>query len=934
MILLPLFVSLVPGLALASDLGEFLGRRVTRVDVTIEGAPGSSSAEMMSMVTISAGQDFSPIRIRESLAALYSSGLIAGARVEGTASGSDGVVLRFIVKPQARIDNVLFEGNRIFTAAELRARLNQLDPGERLSENAVNEGAGELVAFYSARGYYKARVEPEIRLDQTGTRASVIYRVTPGDQARVSRYTLDVKGTRIDLSKTTRPAAIVEGKPFTQAAVGEEVERIHEAYLQADYLAARVNSSIAADLIDNSVAVTIAVDSGPRVMVEVEGFEIDEKTKKKILPFYTLGGIDDFALEEGRRRLSDHVQQRGYFFAEVIRPVSPGTAGELVRLKYTVEAGRRYKLKDIDIEGMDAIPSQDIQDQFKSREAAFISLFGRGRGVTSNEMLRQDANLLQKRLREIGYRKALVEVRRGVSLEGEDLLITFDVKQGPRSYIEALNLRGNNVFTSGELRERLEAKPDDPLVSSELSQNADRLLTTYNTEGFANAEVVSEIADVGSVDGQDRVRVHFSINEGVRSRIRSVNTRGVALTNPGRLERDFYLFKEGEWLRTDRLQETERALYETNAFNSVTITSEPVGRTETGVELRDVTVDLAEAKRYLLIYGFGYQSSRSENHVPGLEFLKGARGLVQLSNTNMFGKVYAGSVQLRVSQDELLGQLSFQNPRPFGKNYPTLITLFARRQAETSFLSDRYSVSIQTEKRFSDEAIGYFSYTFERIKNSPPEADVERSQAPVRLGRVGPSYAQDSRDNAFDPTQGALTLGSLSVASTIFGGNEQFVKFQAEHARYYRISRFRDTVYSLSGRLGLATPFGGKQTLPISERFFAGGSRDLRGFGHEEAGPRNIETGLPDGGNAVLVINNELRFPIIGILGGSVFADTGNVFRRVKDFRIQDLTQTFGFGLRLKTPIGPVRVDLGVLVLNRPAGAPSSKVHFSFGQTF
>ena len=181
---------------------------------------------------------------------------------------------------------------------------------------------------------------------------------------------------------------------------------------------------------------------------------------------------------------------------------------------------------------------------------------------------------------------------------------------------------------------------------------------------------------------------------------------------------------------------------------------------------------------------------------------------------------------------------------------------------------------------------------------------------------------------------GAFTLGSLSIASTVLGGNEQFVKLVAEHSRYYPIRRFRETVYSISGRLGLATPFGGKQTLPISERFFAGGSRDLRGFGFELAGPINLETGKPDGGNAVFIINNELRFPLVGILGGTVFSDTGNVFRRTKDFRPQNLTQTFGFGLRVKTPIGPVRIDFAFLVINKPPGAPTFRRQFSFGQTF
>jgi outer membrane protein assembly factor BamA len=327
--LLPVVLGLLVGSAAGSDLGEFLGRRVTSIEVTIDGVPGSNAGEMKSLLTLSVGQDYSPVAIRESLEILHRSGLIAGARVEATSVGSDGVAIKFLVKPQARIDNVVFQGETIVSAADLRARLNELDPGQRLSENAVTQGAGELVAFYSARGYYKAHVDSEIQLDPSGTRASVIYKVTTGEQARVSRYTRDIKGAH---RAWRGQAGNRRGTAFSQAAVGEEMERIRQAYIKQDYLGVRVSNNIAADLIENSVAVTLSVESGPRIMVEVEGLEMDEKARKKTLTFYALGGIDDFTLEEGRRRLSDYAQQRGYFFAEVTRPDQPPASRPMSRI--------------------------------------------------------------------------------------------------------------------------------------------------------------------------------------------------------------------------------------------------------------------------------------------------------------------------------------------------------------------------------------------------------------------------------------------------------------------------------------------------------------------------------------------------------------------------------------------------------------------------
>lgn len=934
------------GQAAAHEVGDFLGRRVTTVNIVIEGVTSGGSTEMRALLEVATGQDYSPVRIRDSLGRLYRSGLISGARVEAQAVGADGVAITFIVRPQARIDSVTFEGNAGFAPGELRARLNQLDPGARFSVAAVNRGVGDLLAFYTSRGYYQAKVTSDVQLDPTGTRATVVYRVAPGEQARVSRFIVDIKGEQIDLTKVTH--AIKEGQVFTQASVQQEIDSLRDAYLKQDYLAAQITSNIATDMVSNTVAITIAGSSGPRVLIGVKGIPLDEKKKREILPVYQRGGVDEFSLEEGRRRLQDYVQRKGYFFAEIARPDVPDLSAREVSLDYVVNTGPRLKLSDIDITGLEAIPSQTLQDELKSKEASFIPVFGLNRGITSNDMLRQDSNLILKRLREIGYRRAQIEVLRGVSPTGDKLIITFNVAQGPRTFIEQVDLRGNNVLTTTDLRDRLTINPLDPLVTSQVSQNVDKLVSAYNTQGYATTEIVSELVDLGSVDGQDRARLVYNVNEGNRVRIQNINTRGLGVTEVGRLERNFYLFKEGEFLKIEDLQETERELYETDAFRSISITSEPVGTTPDGIELRDVTVDVAEAKRYQLITGLGYQTNNSDLVVPGLGFLNGLRGLAQLTNTNMFGKLYTGSMQVRASQNELLGNISFQNPRPFGNNYPTLISIFARRLAERSFNSDRYTALIQTERRLSPQTIAYLTYNFERISNYNLRVsltEIERNRQAVRLGRIGPSFLRDTRNNRFDPTDGTLTLGSFYYASSFLGGNEAFLKSLVEHNRYYPVPKFRDTVYTVSGRLGLATPLGGKDSLPISERFFAGGARDLRGFGFEEAGPRelatfrdvdgNVTTRLqPTGGNAVIVINNELRFPIYRILGGTLFSDTGNVFERVRDISLGELTQTVGFGFRLKTPVGPVRFDIGFLVLNGPRDLPRHRYHFSIGNTF
>jgi outer membrane protein insertion porin family len=199
---------------------------------------------------------------------------------------------------------------------------------------------------------------------------------------------------------------------------------------------------------------------------------------------------------------------------------------------------------------------------------------------------------------------------------------------------------------------------------------------------------------------------------------------------------------------------------------------------------------------------------------------------------------------------------------------------------------------------------------------------------------------RDRRDSPFDPTSGSFTTLDMSVVARTLGGSENFLRFFGEHQRLYKVTPLPGAVFALDTRLGLAWPYGRSFALPISERFFAGGSTTLRGFGFEQAGPRDPDPDRPgqtrpQGGNALAILNAELRFPILSALrlGGAVFYDGGNIFARVSDFSFRDFAHTLGFGLRIRTPIGPLRLDFGVLVGRKP-GVPRTQLHVTFGNPF
>jgi outer membrane protein insertion porin family len=440
--------------------------------------------------------------------------------------------------------------------------------------------------------------------------------------------------------------------------------------------------------------------------------------------------------------------------------------------------------------------------------------------------------------------------------------------------------------------------------------------------------------------------------------------------------RRFFAFKPGEVLTPALIRRTQRDLYATGAFSEVAIRHEPLAGSN--AEARKVTVQVTEAKPLLMVYGLGYSTD------------EGPRGLLQLTDTNWFGRANSISLRLRGSFREQLVQLQYTDLRVFSSDWAATVSAFYDRNSNLrtfvqrkligggtapndgpGFGISRFVAFLQAERKFSDIMSLRLRYSFESSKLINPQniplEEITRNATAVRLGLFSAGLTRDTRNSALNPTSGQLISVEHSVAARPFGGNEAFNKFFTNYQRYFQLSPqtpiLRDTVLAVAARIGLAAPFGVRGTgpngtiteadrqLPISQRFFAGGATTLRGFRFEEAGPQGIleprnaqelPTLVPLGGDGLVVLNFELRYPLTRQLQLVPFYDFGNVFRKVSDISLSGMTHTVGLGLRFNTPIGPVGIDYGYL-LNPPVFTSATGIvlrqsqgviHIRFGQTF
>ena len=211
----------------------------------------------------------------------------------------------------------------------------------------------------------------------------------------------------------------------------------------------------------------------------------------------------------------------------------------------------------------------------------------------------------------------------------------------------------------------------------------------------------------------------------------------------------------------------------------------------------------------------------------------------------------------------------------------------------------------------------------------------------MRITPLSSTLTRETRDEVLDASKGTFLSQAFAYSPSWLGSDRPYLKYYGQYFHYFPLTPARPKpfshellrprlVFATGARIGLAQGLGGD--VPTSERFYAGGSTTLRGFEQNAVGPIGVNN-IPAGGNAVLVLNNELRTPLFGILDGVVFVDVGNVYPTIKDLSFTDLRQSAGIGIRLRTPWILLRSDYG-FVLDPRAGESRSRFYFSIGQAF
>ena len=986
------------------------------VAIRIVKEDGQVLSESPAGITVETGKALDRGRIAESLRALYRTGEYADLRAVATPV-TDGVRLDFVVRENLFFNRVRIEGLTAPPSDSSAAAAMQLALGQTYRRTVLDEALDRLRDTLREEGLYQAEVSAETVPHEETHQMDIVVHVKPGPRARVGTIQLK-NGTEYRDAEILSRLRMKTGGVVTSARLQRGTDRIRKYLAKKGHLSGRAGVRRGNyDSAKNTIPLDLDVTEGPRVKVTLAGAKFSEGELKKLIPIYQEGAIDADLLEEGKRNVRERLERQGYFDAEVDYTTethevksSRGAAQSTEEvITYKVERGDRHKLIGIEITGNRYFDTELL----RSRLQVFGGAFGSA-GRFSRRLVESDALSMRTLYQTNGFLDAKVEQQIEDNYKGKegDLFIRFVVQEGKQTRVASLSIEGNNAFKEDELLGVVASTSGQPYSDFNVTTDRDNILALYFNEGFpeasfsATAERVSSSAaaqeaaggsEISSqengkkeqkeekskteIEQADAVRLVYHIQEGPQTRVRRILIGGYEHTRPGVIHREVHI-KAKEPLREGDVVESQRRLYNLGVFNRVTI--EPQNPNGTNPE-KDIAVLVEEAKRYTLAYGGGFEVQRlaSTTNPTGAQIEAAPRGILEVSKLNLTGRGDSLSFKLRGSTLQGRALLGYSAPNAFANpHFSFQATAFAEKTRDiNTFTENRYEGSVQLTEQVTPLTTVLYRYAFRQVRVSNLKIlseEVPLFNQPTLVSQFGVTWFRDSRDNPAEASKGSFNSADFSDADTRLGSSASFLRFFLQNSTYYPIKRRFS--FARSTRLGVLVPYGDTVSLtfpapaagqcipgtapsgptptiiPLPERFFAGGGTSLRGFALNQAGPRDACTGFPVGGQAMLILNQEFRFPMrlpfIGTsLGGAIFYDGGNVYSRLNrvsfhamlpapTFALQNPTlpagptnvpvcvtnctnelnyfaHTIGLGVRYKTPVGPIRIDFGYQ-LNRP----------------
>ena len=971
-------------------LGKYEGETVTAIE--FRGIAGKDAEGLCSLIVQKPGEPLQRDRLRASVEALYATGRFATLDAEAELDPNHGLRLVFAVTENYFNGAVTVDGTpkKGDPKPHQLVAATQLDLGDLFTEDQVVASIERMKKVLEDNGYYAATISYNLKPDTADHQMAIDFHVTAGAPARVGAVIIN-GDAGIAPGQTRSLTKLKAGDKVSAQHVTRALGRLRKHYQTNAHLEAQVSllgRQYHADT--GRLDYTFQVEQGPTVNITTEGDGVSKGQLRKLVPVYQENSVDDDLLNEGRRNLRDYLQTRGFFGATVDVERHAVPENNLLNIVYVIDHGVRHKLVSVQVEGNKYFDTEAIRERMTVQPAGLTLPNGR----FSQRLIAGDVSSIKYLYQANGF----LDVKVGAELEDDyqgnrtQMQVLVKIEEGPQTRVNDLKLEGVSSFGFEELEGSLSNVKGQPFSEANIVSDRDAITYHYYERGFPNVQFESSATPAAGEP--NRMNVVYKITEGERVFVDRVIVTGLDFTRPYVVDRRMRIH-DGDPLSQTRMVESQRHLYDLGLFNEVdTAVQNPEGHEPS----KDVLFNIQEASRWTFRYGGGLEFATG--NLPSTSNPQGKTGLspnavLEVTRLNLFGRDQTFALRGRLGLLTRRGLASYDAPRLFHReNWRIVVSALYDNTADVNtFASRRLGGTVQAEQRYNRFMTLAYGVNFQRVSVDPNSLVIDPTlialySKPVFIAMPTFTMLRDRRDDPIYPTKGSNNAVNMGVATSVLGSETNFVRLLIDNSTYYRFKK--KWVFARRTQLGIEKPYGTNDFLnlqalppntlpveatqiPLPELFFAGGSNSLRGFSINQAGPRDTETGFAIGGQGLFVNNLEVRTPPVLLpyvadnLAFVFFHDMGNVFDTANHIFSGMLrfhqpsiaqcappssnvpcnfnynSQAVGTGIRYKTPVGPVRFDLGYAL--NPTRYPVQQLHktealrrinvfFSIGQTF
>lgn len=700
-----------------------------------------------------------------------------------------------------------------------------------------------------------------------------------------------------------------EGDIFSEVRVSDDLKRVYNMNFFND---------VKVDVEDTPEGklVTFIVEEKPSIQaIEFYGNKILEDNELfEALGYALYSIVDPKRIVESVELLRDLYREDGYYNAEINYKVEElGPRKVLVR--YDIREGGRVYIGLIDFEGNKAFSDDDLQGEMETSEKGWFSWLTDS-GILKRDQLKHDISKLES----FYFNHGFIEAKIGepvIKVKEDGLVVTIPIEEGAQYKVGEVSISGDMTVPEETVREKTMITKEEIYNRDIVRKDVRTITSLYADKGYAFAAVSPMI----KVDRETlRVGIDYKVDKKRLVYFERISISGNTKTRDKVLRRELKV-KEGDLFSATGLRHSHMNLQRLGYFERVNI-AHTKGSAEDKMNL---DIEVKERPTGAFSVGAGYSSFND------------VFGLIRVSQNNLFGTGQKLSVQATLGGRSNEYSLSFTEPWLYDIPLAVGFDIFNREVDYDDYNKSSTGLILRAGYPIMDYTRLSGRYKYEEIQIGDltqytswhiRELEGESSTSSI-TGKIN----RDTRNRFFNPTRGANNSLSVEYAGGALGGTNYFTRYVL-NSGWFIPSFWKEHAFFVRGKFGYITKREGGD-LPAYEKFYLGGINSVRGFEWASISPKDPETGTRIGGEKMILINFEYIFPLAGESGlvAVLFFDQGNVWVEGDTWDVTDLRQSYGAGVRYYSPLGPMRLEYGIVIDPGP-GEPESNWEFSIGTFF